>query len=167
MRTVKALLDEALAACGGSQSELARRIHMHRQDVHQLVNGDRSISPVTVGYLCDLLEIEGDEARRLLALAVVESAKDPERAGVLRRAFFVLLLLGALFGLAPANDVQAMTAATSAGNRSASTATQGRRATERLGSLYIVARSAARRALARLRRALRTVAGTPVPVRAF
>ncbi len=59
--------------------------------------GKRPISPQTVGLLCDVLELDGAEAQRLAAEAIITCAKQ-ERRGVLRRAFFGLLGRGAKSG---------------------------------------------------------------------
>lgn len=87
MRTVKTLIAECVAMCG-TQTALAKMMDSTQQDVHKWTTGKRPISPATVGQLCDLLGLDGEEARRLAAEAVIASAK-PEKQGVLRRAFFV------------------------------------------------------------------------------
>lgn len=87
MRTVKTLIAECVKMCG-TQSALAKMIGSTQQDVHKWTTGKRPISPATVGHLCDLLGLDGEEARRLAAEAVIEAAR-PEKQGVLRRAFFV------------------------------------------------------------------------------
>lgn len=88
MRTVQTLIEDCLALCG-SQHALAVKLGSTQQDVHKWLTGKRPVSPVTVGQLCDLIHLDGDEARRLAAEAVIATAK-PEKQGVLRRAFFVL-----------------------------------------------------------------------------
>lgn len=72
----------------GTQKALAEKLGSTQQDVHKWLTGKRTVSPVTVGQLCDLLGLDGEEARRLAAEAVIATAK-PEKQGVLRRAFFV------------------------------------------------------------------------------
>jgi len=65
-------------------------------DISQMKAGNRAISPLTVGLLRDVLELEGEEARRLAVEAIVATAK-PNRAGVLRRAFVGRLGPGGFF----------------------------------------------------------------------
>lgn len=87
MRSVKTLIEDCVAMCG-TQKALALKLNSTQQDVHKWMTGKRAVSPATVGQLCDLLGLDGDEARRLAAEAVIATAK-PEKQGVLRRAFFV------------------------------------------------------------------------------
>lgn len=96
MRTIQTLLAECVTMCG-SQSALARQLGMEPTDVNVMSNGKRPISAATVGLLCDLLALEGVEAQRLAAEAVIASAK-PEKQGVLRRAFFAASATGAALG---------------------------------------------------------------------
>lgn len=95
-RTVHTLIDEAVILCSG-QSGLARSLGITPGDVNSMVRGKRTITPATVGQLCDLLGLDGEEARRLAAEAVIAAAK-PEKQGVLRRAFFALSATGAASG---------------------------------------------------------------------
>lgn len=97
MRTVQTLIDECVLLCGG-QSALARKLGIHQPEVSAMQRGARPVSGATVGMLCDLLELDGEESRRLLALAIVGAAP-PEKQGVLRRAFFVSWVTGATIGL--------------------------------------------------------------------
>ena len=87
MRSVKTLIEDCVALCG-TQKALAVKLGSTQQDVHKWLTGKRPVSPATVGQLCDLLHLDGEEARRLAAEAVIATAK-PEKQGVLRRAFFV------------------------------------------------------------------------------
>lgn len=98
MRTVETLIDEASAFCG-SDRKLCERTGIHPTQLSNMRAGRIPITPERVGLLCDVLELDGEEARRLLALAVVASAKDKSRAEVLRRAFFVSLALGVVWAL--------------------------------------------------------------------
>lgn len=109
MRTVKTLIDECRELCS-SDAALARRLDVSGNHPHEWRTGKRPISPATVGQLCDVLGLDGEEARRLAAEAVIASAK-PEKQGVLRRAFFVSES-GAMCGarLLDAND-ESVTAA--------------------------------------------------------
>ena len=86
MRNVKTLIDECITKCG-SQKALAEKIGIEQPDIQRMASGKRPVSPVTVGLLCDVLELPGSEASRLAVLAIIETAK-PEKRGVLRRAFF-------------------------------------------------------------------------------
>ena len=96
MRTAQTLLDECVILCG-SQAALGSRLGSTQQDVHKWSTGKRPISPATVGQLCDLLKLDGVEAQRLAAEAVIATAK-PEKQGVLRRAFFALSATGVAYG---------------------------------------------------------------------
>jgi plasmid maintenance system antidote protein VapI len=99
MRTVETLIDEAVELCKG-QAGLARRLGWTPQDVHTLVKGKRAVTPETVALLCDVLELPGEEAQRLAALAVIANAKNAPIREVLRRAFFGLSVAGAVCGAA-------------------------------------------------------------------
>lgn len=126
MRTVQTLIDECVEMCGG-QSALARALGIKPNDVSVMQRGKRPISPATVGLLCDVLKLPGEEASRLAVLAVIQNAK-PEKQGVLRRAFFELLTLGVTYGavVMTTNNAQARTDETAP-------------ITEEVDSLYIVA----------------------------
>lgn len=119
MRTVKTLLDECITFCG-SQSALSRRLGITPGDVNDMAKGRRPISPTCVGLLCDLLELDGTEAQRLAAEAIVNCAKEKQR-GTLRRAFFACSVTGAICGAvtltplgAPSSTLAAMTGAAQA-----------------------------------------------------
>lgn len=108
MRTVQSLIDEAIDLCKGNQSELARRIGMKPQDIQAMHAGRRPVSPETVGLLCDVLQLDGEEARRLAVEAIVGNPKNAEKAQVLRRAFFVAWALGVLVcGFSATEETQA------------------------------------------------------------
>lgn len=113
MRTVETLIDECIEKCKG-QAKLARLMEISPQALSAMKLGTMPVSPATVGLLCDVMELEGEEARRLAVLAIVANAK-PEKRGVLRRAFFVCWAAGATCGaavmlnLSLSNDVGAMT----------------------------------------------------------
>lgn len=94
MRSVQTLIDEAVNFCQG-QAELARRVGMTRQDIQHMQAGKRTVTPETVALICDVLELSGEEARRLAAEAIVANPKNADRREVLRRAFFVGLATGA------------------------------------------------------------------------
>lgn len=108
MRTVKSLLDEAAQVCK-SDAELARRLHKSRSQIADMRSGRHTISPETVGLLADLLELPGEEARRLAALAVVENPKNRAHVEALRRGFFVCLALGAVTGVTTGEAVASAT----------------------------------------------------------
>lgn len=93
MRSVHSLIDEASEKCG-SDAKLARALSVAGHHPNEWRSGVRPVSPMTVGLLCDVLELDGEEARRLGALAIIATAK-PEKRGVLRRSFFGLLDSGA------------------------------------------------------------------------
>lgn len=93
MESLRSLIDEAARVCGG-YAALARALETTPQRVDQWKHGKRPITPETVALMCDLMQLPGEEARRLAALAIIENPKNAERAGVLRRAFFVCLATG-------------------------------------------------------------------------
>lgn len=93
MRSVATLIDEAASKVGGDR-RLADRTGLHPSEISDMRRGQKPLSPERVGLLCDVLELDGEEARRLLAEAVVLNAKSPTRKEVLRRAFFVSWALG-------------------------------------------------------------------------
>lgn len=93
VRTVLSLVDEASEICKGDAA-LARRLGVPGHHPHEWRHGKRAISPETVGLLAEVLHLDGDEARRLAVMAVIENPKNREKAGVLRRAFFVCWVIG-------------------------------------------------------------------------
>lgn len=97
MKHVKELVDLCVKKCS-SEAELARRIGVHYQVINDMRHGRRAISPETVGLLCDVLELSGDEAREWLAISVIENPKNSSRAEVLRKAFFALWVGGVALG---------------------------------------------------------------------
>lgn len=103
MRSLITLIDEAAELCGG-YAALARRIGVKPQHINAWKHGDRPMTPETVAELCDLLQLDGEEARRLAVLAVVENPKNREKAPLLRRAFFVCWALGAALMLLFADE---------------------------------------------------------------
>lgn len=105
MRSLDQLIDEAAAICHG-YAKLARRLDVTPQRVDEWKHGKRPLTPETVGLLCDVCHLDGEEARRLLALAVVSNPKNADRAEVLRRAFFVCWAIGA--AILPDNSSGAM-----------------------------------------------------------
>lgn len=94
MRSVQTLIAEA-SAIVGSQAELARRLRVTPQRVHEWKTGARPMTPELVGQLADVIGLAGDEARRLAALAVIEHPKNAGLRQTLRRAFFVCWVTGA------------------------------------------------------------------------
>jgi len=87
---VFSLLDEARDLCG-CDAELARTLDVPLHHPHEWRAGKRAISATTVGLLCDVLKLDGQEARRLAAEAVIGTTKTRERQTILRRAFFRVL----------------------------------------------------------------------------
>lgn len=96
MRTVLSLLDEARDLCG-NDAKLAKTLGVSLHHPNEWRNGKRTITPTTVGFLCNVVGIEGPEAVRLATDAVIASAK-PEKQGVLRRVFLHSLGTGATCG---------------------------------------------------------------------
>lgn len=95
MERLKTLIDDAANLCG-SDAELGRRIGKTRSQIADMRSGRHPISPETVALLADVVQISGEEARELAALAVIGNPKNADRQGVLRRAFFGSLALGAV-----------------------------------------------------------------------
>jgi len=95
MRTLETLIDEAANVCG-SYAALARRIGTTPQRVDEWKHGKRAMTPESVADLCNVAQVDGDEACRLAALAVIENPKNASRKEALRRAFFVCWALGAV-----------------------------------------------------------------------
>lgn len=102
MRTLETLIDEASDFCHGDR-KLCEKTGLHPSQLSDMRAGRKPISPETVGLLCDVLELDGEEARRLLAMAVVTNPKNKARALVLRRAFFVSWALGVAFATTPSD----------------------------------------------------------------
>jgi hypothetical protein len=98
MRTVETLIDEAIKRASGVVA-LAKIIGKSHTQVADMRAGRLPISPETVGLLCNVLELDAEEARRLLAESIVNHPKNKARQGVLRRAFFVSLVAGGAAGL--------------------------------------------------------------------
>lgn len=93
MRTVETLIDEACAKCG-TDRRVCELVGLKPQQISSMRAGRIPISPQTVGLLCEVLELQPDEAQRLAAEAIVRNAK-PERRATLMRAFFGRSLAGA------------------------------------------------------------------------
>ena len=90
-----------------TDAELARRIGLTRQNLHDMQKGTRAISPETVAALCDMLELPGEEAREWLAIAIIENPKNASRAEWLKRALFACWVLGVGALTTQTNDAQA------------------------------------------------------------
>lgn len=88
MKSAETLIDDAVKLCNG-QAELARRLGMRRQDVHGMASGQRPISARTIALLCDVLEVDSDTARTLVAQAIIEAERDQATAARLQRALFL------------------------------------------------------------------------------
>lgn len=117
MRTLQTLLDEARDFCR-TDTELARRLGKSRTQIVAMRDGSEPLSPETVALLCDVLELSGEEARRLAALAIVENPKNAKRRAQLARAFLVCWVGGAvatsLHYAIPTSDAAATDPATTA-----------------------------------------------------
>jgi hypothetical protein len=105
MRTVQTLIDEAAAKCG-TYSALADRLGIARSVVSEWRSHERAVSPEAIAQLCDVLELPGEEARRLLAVSILENPKNKAKASVIRRAFFVSWVCGSVALVTP-NESQA------------------------------------------------------------
>lgn len=93
MRSLQSLIDECAQLCGG-QNALARRIGSSPGRVSNWKSGNVPIPPPMLAKLCDLLELDGDEARALLAHCETENPKHHSAREVMRRAFFGCVLAG-------------------------------------------------------------------------
>ncbi len=80
MELTLSLVDRASKVCGGD-SDLARKLGVHRQVIHELRHGKRTITPETAAELAD---IAGEDARNAAIAAILERAKGTRREGRLR-----------------------------------------------------------------------------------
>jgi DNA-binding transcriptional regulator YdaS (Cro superfamily) len=87
MRKLKLLVERAITAAG-SQSELARRLGLHRQVVYEWAAGTRPISCESAALLAEQLGLTPEEAREWVATAVCENPKNAERRERLERTLF-------------------------------------------------------------------------------
>jgi len=94
MRTLETLIDDATRMCT-SQADLGRRIGKTASQMSDMRAGREPMSAETVGLLCAVAHIEPNEARHLLALAVIENPKNASRRELFRCAFFTEPELGA------------------------------------------------------------------------
>jgi len=86
-------IDKASALCK-SDAALARRIGVALHHPHEWRTGKRTLSPESAAMLAEVLGLDGDEARQLVALAVIEAPKNADRAAQLRRVLFALWAVG-------------------------------------------------------------------------
>lgn len=84
------LIDKASKVCG-SDSELARRMGVHRVAIAEMRSGKRKISPETAAELADLA---GDDAREAAIQTMIENAKGTRREGALREILGKALAAG-------------------------------------------------------------------------
>ena len=84
--SVKTLIDRCIAHAG-SMTALAQILGMTQPDLSNMASGKRTISPSTVGLMCNVLDLGAEEARRLAAHAIVDNAKK-DKVDALKRAFF-------------------------------------------------------------------------------
>ena len=84
------LIDKASKVCG-SDSELARRMGVHRVAIAQMKSGQRGITPETAAELAD---IAGDDAREAAIQTMIENAKGTRREGALREILGKALAAG-------------------------------------------------------------------------
>ena len=94
MDEVLALIDECVKICQG-QRALARRIGTTGGRVSEWRSGARQVTPEALAQLCELAQIDGERARRMLAQIECENPKHAASREVMRRAFFGCLVLGA------------------------------------------------------------------------
>ena len=90
MYTGVSLIDKASKVCG-SDSELARRMGVHRVAIAQMKSGQRVISPETAAELAD---IAGEDGREAAIQTMIENAKGTRREGVLREILGKALAAG-------------------------------------------------------------------------
>ncbi len=90
MQHVLLLIDKASKVCG-SDSALAKKLGIPRQNVYLMRKGKREISPATAAELAD---IAGEDARQAAIDAVIESARGTRREGVLREILGKALAAG-------------------------------------------------------------------------
>lgn len=91
------LIDDAARQVGG-YAALARAIGVAQPKIPQMRAGKRAVTPETIGLLCDIAGRDGEECRKLAALAVVTNPKNKEKRNRLWRAFFGSMAAGAVLG---------------------------------------------------------------------
>lgn len=96
--SLEALIDEAVNLCGGGRA-LARRLGVPEHHPHEWRAGKRAVTPETAALLADVLSLSGEDARELVALAVVENPKNAEKRERLRRALFACWVGGVALSL--------------------------------------------------------------------
>lgn len=96
MESVQTLIDKASEVCG-SDSALAERMGIARQNVYLMKEGKRPISPATAAELADIAGVDVDYAMKL---AVLESVKGTRREAKLREILGKGLAAGAVAMLA-------------------------------------------------------------------
>lgn len=77
------VLDRASRVCG-SDAELARRVNVSRVTISRIRSGLLKISPEMAAELAD---VAGLDPYEVVAAAMIENAKTPEKAERLRRVF--------------------------------------------------------------------------------
>jgi len=97
IQTLSELFTEA-ANRKGSQAALARHLGVGPQQVHKWKTASRPIPASVLASLCDVCQLTGEEARRVLADAECLNPKHATIREVLRRAFFGVVALGAVLG---------------------------------------------------------------------
>ncbi len=95
MRSLDSLIDECADLCKG-QNALARRIGSTSGRVSDWKRGIVPIPAPMLAKLCDLAELDGAEARELLAWCEIQNPKNETAREVMRRAFFGQYLVGAV-----------------------------------------------------------------------
>lgn len=94
-RSLEALIDECAALCQG-QNKLAARIGSTPGRVSDWKRGIVPIPAPMLAKLCDLAQLDGAEARELLAWCEIQNPKNETTREVMRRAFFGQYLAGAV-----------------------------------------------------------------------
>lgn len=95
MTTVETLIAECAGLCG-SQNALARAIGTTPGRMSDYRTGRVPIPPPHLAALCEMAQIDGDEARRLLAACECDNPKNQAHREKMRRAFFACWAVGVM-----------------------------------------------------------------------
>lgn len=105
-------IDKGAELCG-SERALARAMGVPYNKPHMWRSGKEPMSAESAALLADVLELDGDDARQLVALAIIDNPKNHAKRERLRRALFACWALGVAFALQIAgSELNPATAAT-------------------------------------------------------
>lgn len=102
-------IDKAAKVCGSDRA-LARAMGVPEHHPHEWKTGKRPMSGESAALMADVLELDGEDARRLVAIAIVENPKNASRAERLKRALFACWVAGVAATLQTPTDASASVA---------------------------------------------------------